>query len=140
MTATFAITHDPPLALLVITGELDIHCRGTLAWRLVELASLECSTVRVDLRDVTHSDACCLRLLDDTRRSVTARQSRFVVTHASTYVALVAELAGFHGLAPCATTATKLPTPESGVASVRAPAPPACAPRRLPPRRGPTPA
>lgn len=110
MTATFAITHDPPVAIIVITGELDISCRGALAWRLVEVASLDSSTVRVDLRDVTHIDACCLRLLDDTRRLVTARQARFVVTHASTYVALVAELAGFHGLAPCAVTATKLQT------------------------------
>ena len=110
MTATFAITHDPPVAIIVISGELDITCRGPLAWRLVELASLECSTVRVDLRDVTHIDACCLRLLDDARRSVTAHQRRFVVTHASTYVALVAVLAGFHGLAPCATTAKKLQT------------------------------
>ena len=108
MTATFAITHDPYVALIVISGELDIDCRGTLAWRLVELASLDCPTVRVDLRDVTHIDACCLRLLDDTRRWVTARHTRFVVTHASTYVALVAELAGFHGLAPCAVTAKKL--------------------------------
>jgi anti-anti-sigma factor len=108
MTATFAITHDPPVALIVIRGELDVSCRGILAWRLVELASLDCPTVRVDLRDVTHIDACCLRLLDDTRRHVTARQARFVVTHASTYVALVAELAGFHGLAPCAATAKKL--------------------------------
>ena len=108
MTATFVITHDTSVALIVIRGELDITCRGTLAWRLVELASLDCPTVRVDLRDVTHIDACCLRLLDDTRRSVTGRRGRFVVTHASTYVALVAELAGFHGLAPCAVTAKKL--------------------------------
>ncbi len=108
MTATFAITHDPPVALIVIRGELDISCRGPLAWRLVELASLDCSTVRVDLRDVTHIDACCVRLLDDARRSITGRQGRFVVTHASTYLALVAELAGFHGLAPCAATAKKL--------------------------------
>ncbi len=108
MTATFALTHDPPVALIVIRGELDIGCRGTLAWRLVELASLDCSTVRVDLRDVTHVDACCLRLLDDARRSVVRHQGHFVVTHASTYVALVAELAGFHGLAPCASTAKKL--------------------------------
>ncbi len=108
MTATFAITHDPPVALIVIRGELDVGCRGPLARRLVELASLDCSTVRVDLRDVTHIDACCVRLLDDARRSITRRQGRFVVTHASTYVALVAELAGFHGLTPCATTAKKL--------------------------------
>jgi anti-anti-sigma factor len=111
MAATFAITHDPPLALIVITGELDIGSRGTLAWRLVELASLDCSTVRVDLSDVTYVDTCCLRLLDDARRSVTARRAHFVVTHASTYVALAAELAGFHGLAPCAVTAKKLQTP-----------------------------
>ena len=140
MTATFAITHAPPVALIVITGELDIACRGTLAWRLVELASLGCSTVRVDLRDVTHIDACCLRLLDDTRRSVTARQSHFVVTHASTYVALVAELAGFHGLAPCAVTAKKLETLPTEVVGLTAPAPPAYAPRRQPPRPGPSPA
>jgi anti-anti-sigma factor len=108
MTATFAITHDPPVALIVIRGELDISCRGPFARRLVELVSLDCSTVRVDLRDVTHIDACCLRLLDDARRSITAHRGRFVVTHASMYVALAAELAGFHGLAPCAATAKKL--------------------------------
>ncbi len=113
MTATFVMTHDPPVALIVIRGELDIGCRGPLAWRLVELASLDCSTVRVNLHDVTHIDACCLRLLDDARRSITQRRGRFVVTHASTYVALVAELAGFHGLAPCAATARKL-QPASG--------------------------
>lgn len=108
MTATFVMTHDPPDALIVIRGELDISCRGPFARRLVELASLDCSTIRVDLRDVTHIDGCCLRLLDDARRSVTGRQGRFVVTHASTYVAVAAELAGFHGLAPCASTAKKL--------------------------------
>ena len=118
MTATFAITHDRHVARIVIAGELDIGSRGTLAWRLVELASLDCPTVRVDLSGVTYVDACCLRLLDDARRSITARHVRFVVTHASTYVAAAADLAGFHGLAPCAATAKKLQT-RGGHASPR---------------------
>ena len=98
MHTTISVAYAPPIATVTIAGELDPVSRGRLAWRLIDLNSLDCRTVRLDFGAVTHIDAACLRLIDDARRRVAGRGAMFELTAVSSYVGLVATLAGFHAL------------------------------------------
>ena len=95
MHTTISVAYAPPIATVTIAGELDPVSRGRLA---IDLNSLDCTTVRLDLGAVTHIDAACLRLIDDARRRVPGRGAMFELTAVSSYVGLVATLAGFHAL------------------------------------------
>ena len=102
MHATFTADCTPPVATLTIVGELDIASRGRLAWRLIDLGALDCTTVRLDVGQVTHIDARSLRLIDQMRERLEANGGSLEIRSASLCFALFSTGGGFTVLAAAA--------------------------------------
>jgi anti-anti-sigma factor len=99
MTATLRVSLSPPRAWLRIEGDLDVPSRGPLAWRLCELEDLGCTTLYLDLGQVTSVDASSLRLIDDALARMTAGGATCQVTSASRCVARMTTTGGYAELA-----------------------------------------
>ncbi|WP_205471082.1 STAS domain-containing protein [Nocardioides sp. SYSU D00038] len=106
MQATFTTTYEPPVATLAIVGELDIVSRGRLAWRLAELTTLGCRTVRLDVGRVTYVDGRSVRLIDQTRERLEARGATLDIIAASACFARVVTVGRFRRLAAACAAAT----------------------------------
>lgn len=99
MTAIIDSFVDPPTAVLVACGELDLALRDDLRTRLVELGAVEGATLlHLDLGGVTFIDCVCLRELDRARRAWDAAGRRFEMIAASAAVRRIAEYARYHEL------------------------------------------
>jgi len=99
MSATFRICSAPPEAWLRIEGELDVPSRGPLLWRLLDLEESGCTTLHLDVGQVTHVDARSMSLIEEARSRVRARSGHFHITAASSCFGLVARAAGFTTIA-----------------------------------------
>jgi anti-anti-sigma regulatory factor len=99
MHATFTTTYEPPVVTLSIVGELDIASRGRLAWRLIELDDLECTTVRLDVGQLAYIDAQSMRLIDQARERLEADGATLEIIAASLSFGLVSTVGGFTALA-----------------------------------------
>jgi anti-anti-sigma factor len=106
MPATFITTYEPPVATLTIVGELDVASRGSLARRLVDLGALRCSTVRLDVGQVTYVDACSMRLIDRAREQLEASGATMELTAASLCFGLISTAGGFTALAAASVPGT----------------------------------
>jgi ABC-type transporter Mla MlaB component len=113
MTATFHLSSTPHDARLRVDGELDVQSRGPLAWRLLDLEQLECTTYELDLGNVTHVDSGCLRLIDDARERIVARGAEFHVFSASFCFRLLTRVGGYAALAEEAER-PRVPPPAGG--------------------------
>jgi len=102
VTATFRVSHVPPNAILQIEGELDVTSRAPLAWRLIDLDQSSCTTVHLDVGEVTHVDSTGMRLIDDARKRLVARGATFQVTSASLVFTMVARMRGYRALVAAA--------------------------------------
>jgi anti-anti-sigma factor len=100
MGTGFQFACDPPLARLIVTGELDGAASGPLDDVLVGVYLSGCTTVEVDLHDVFVVDVSALRVLSwEQRRLVRAGGSLDVVAASNTFVA-VCRRTGYDALLP----------------------------------------
>lgn len=99
MSATFRIGSSPPDAWLRVEGELDVPSRGPLLWRLLDLEQSGCTTLHLDVGQVTHVDAGSMSLIEEARSRLRASAGHFRITAASSCFALVARAAGFTTIA-----------------------------------------
>ena len=112
MNVTFVFLSNPPIALLVLQGELDLGTRHHLLARLAELDELEVDVVYLDVGHVTFVDCSCLAELDRARRRLQAGGRRLELVAASPHFLKVARHAQYPGLSTQG-FAAPLPAPEA---------------------------
>ena len=110
MNVTFVFLSNPPIALLVVQGELDLGNRDQLVARLAELRELEVDVLYLDVGHVTFVDCSCMSELELARRRLLRAGRRLELVAASPIFLKVARRAHYPELSATG-QATRLPTP-----------------------------
>jgi anti-anti-sigma factor len=100
MPADFQLTCNPPIALLRVSGELDISSDDQLSDVFDDLTLRGCNHVDVDVGGVVFIDAYPLSRLRKEQVRLRAAGGDLVVVTASSWYAEVCELAQYDTLLP----------------------------------------
>lgn len=100
---TAAVLADPPDALVLMRGELDVATAPAMAAQLDEALASGCREFRVDLAEVSFCDASTVRLLLGLERQVQAVGGSLRIVEPSRCVRRVFELVGLGGMLDGAT-------------------------------------
>src|SRR5689334_16162565 len=94
MLFEIAMSFTPPLAVLTLKGELDLHTAETLRCGVEQAVGMGCVLVDVDLSEVTFIDCAGIDALVTASSSLQAASSRLRVRRPSPVVARMTALTG----------------------------------------------
>jgi anti-anti-sigma factor len=89
-----SMSFTPPVAALVLKGELDLHTAQTLGCGIEQAVGTGCVVVDVDLSEITFLDSAGIDALLDARSTLQAASSRLRVRQPSPAVSRLLRLTG----------------------------------------------